>query len=202
MAEFRAVGDKSPTCPRCRRRFATYGGRRVHERLQHEKEYHDEEIRVAATKRTKARWDVEELNMMAAFEAAHPDLTTTMNQEIRDKVLPGRTVESIKSRRRMDSYKELVLRSARAASEPGSMSSSTTRRTTRSQRRPVLVEIEEEVEGEAAPARRTARRVASGTQPTAQPQVRSPSPVRPPPEVVVQSVREHLTLWTSESQEE
>ena len=198
MADFHAGGDKSPTCPRCRRRFATFGGRRVHERMQHEREFHEEEIRAQATKRTKARWDVEELNMIAAFEAAHPDLTTTINQEIRDKVLPGRTIESIKSRRRMDSYKELVLRSARAASEPDIVSSSTTRRTTRSQRRPALAGIGEvEVEGEAAPATTSARRAASGIQPTAQPQVRLPSPVRPPPEEAVQSIREHLTLLSN-----
>ena len=149
---------------------------------------------MAATKRTKARWDVEELNMMAAFEAAHPDSTTTMNQEIRDQVLPGRTIESIKSRRRVNSYKELVLRSARAAPEPAIMSSSTTRRT-RSQRRPVLEGVIEgvEEEEEAAPAKTTARRAASRNQPPAQPPVRPPTSVRSPPEEEVQSVREHLT---------
>ena len=183
MAEFHAEGDKSPTCPRCRRRFATYGGRRVHERLLHEKEFHDEELRVAAAKRTKARWDVEELNMMAAFEVAHPDSTSTMNQEIRDKVLPGRTLESIKSRRRANSYK------ARAASAPTVVSSSSTR-TTRSQRRPALARVAEE---DVAPATTTARRGASSVQPTAQPPPRSPPPRSPPPQEETQSVREHLT---------
>ena len=119
--------------------------------------------------------------MMAAFEAAHPDSTSTMNQEIRDHVLPGRTLESIKSRRRVDSYKELVLRFARAASEPASVSSSSTR-TTRSQRTPALARVVEE-----APAITTARRGANNEQPADQP------PPRSPPQEVIQGVREHLT---------
>ena len=133
---------------------------------------------------------MEELNMMADFEAAHPDLITSINQEIRDKILPGRTVESIKSRRRMDSYKELVLRSARAAPEPAIMSSSTTRRT-RSQR-PVLEQVREGDEV-VAQASTSTRRAQGGRQPTAQPPARSPSLARLPTEEETQSVREHLT---------
>ena len=121
--------------------------------------------------------------MMAAFEAVHPDSTTTMNQEIQEHVLPGRTIGSIKSRRREDSYKESVLRFARVAPQPAIVSSPTTRRT-RSQRRPVLEGV---VEEEVTPAITTARRVAGRCQPTAQPSLRSP------PEEGTQSVREHLT---------
>ena len=119
-----AVGEgdgRSPTCPHCGRSFASYQGRRVHERSQHPQAFHAQEVEALMAGSRKARWDEEELVLMAAFEASHPG-ERMMNIQIRAQCLPHRTLEAIKAARRPDSYKERVrqeaLRLQEASSSP------------------------------------------------------------------------------------
>ncbi|MPC23289.1 hypothetical protein E2C01_016331 [Portunus trituberculatus] len=113
MAESR--GNRSPTCPTCSRTFANFQGRRVHEQSQHPSSFHAGEVESLKTERRKARWDPEELAMMAENKAKHPR-AKYINQEIKQHVLPHRTIEGIKGARRTESYKVQV----RAAAVPSS----------------------------------------------------------------------------------
>ena len=96
----------SPTSPICRVSFANYQGRRVHERAKHPEQFHGAEAaRLEA--RPKARWDPEEVRLMAAFERDHRRVRD-LNERIHNLVLPHRTIEAIKGKRRSAAYKSLV----------------------------------------------------------------------------------------------
>ncbi|MPC60409.1 hypothetical protein E2C01_054453 [Portunus trituberculatus] len=62
----------SPTCPVCHVQYASFGGRRVHERAAHPESFHGAEAaRLRAC--TKAWWDPEEVRLMVTFERLHLD---------------------------------------------------------------------------------------------------------------------------------
>ena len=81
--------DKGPTCPVCLRVFKSYNGRRVHERSAHPEVFHQEEVAALTTSHGRPRWEREELEMMACFEAVNCG-ARSMNILIREKVLPHR----------------------------------------------------------------------------------------------------------------
>ena len=97
----------SPTCPHCHHTFASYGGRRVHERARHPESFHGAEA-ARLSSRPKARWDPEEVNLMVAFERAHLG-ESNMNELVRTQLLPHRTLEAIKGKRKQASYRALLL---------------------------------------------------------------------------------------------
>lgn len=109
--------DRSPTCPWCNRTFASYRGRRVHERQAHAAAFHQAESELLQRARKKPRWDREELALMAQFEAQHPD-ERHMNMAIRERVLPERSLEAVKGARRDQAYKNLVLSISRSLATP------------------------------------------------------------------------------------
>lgn len=99
--------DHGSTCPVCGRDFASLIGRRIHERQVHHTSFHAEgAARLAA--RPKSRWDPEEVHLMAEFKEAHPNITF-ISQAIQREVLPHRTIEGIKGKRRPAEYKAMVL---------------------------------------------------------------------------------------------
>lgn len=57
--------------------------------------------------RPKTRWTPEELALMARFERDNPDVTF-INEAIHKDVLPHRTIEGIKGKRRPTAYKNLI----------------------------------------------------------------------------------------------
>lgn len=96
-------------CPVCQRKLASYRGMRVHMRLQHPVEYNDS---LPDPKVSHTVWSEEELARMAYYESrtkVEKILSKKMgiNQYLLS-VLPGRTLDSIKSRRRFQDYKTLV----------------------------------------------------------------------------------------------
>ncbi len=98
--------DRSSRCPQCGCSFANYAGRRLHQRKAHSEEFHEAEVQRLAA-RPKDRWDREEVAVMAAFERDHlgePGLNETIHAE----VLPHRTVEAIKGKRRQASYRQVL----------------------------------------------------------------------------------------------
>ncbi|MPC32568.1 Retrovirus-related Pol polyprotein from type-2 retrotransposable element R2DM [Portunus trituberculatus] len=113
MAESRE--GRSPTCPTCARTFADYRGRRVHERVQHPSSFHASEAEPLRTERRRARWDPEELAMMAEYEA-NSERAKNINQMINQHVLPHRTIEAIKGA----FWRELRSRTRAARARPGS----------------------------------------------------------------------------------
>lgn len=98
--------DHGSTCTVCGRVFASLIGRRVHERHSHPTVYHAAGAERLGT-RPKARWDDEEVALMASFEAAHPNIRL-INQAIQEEVLPHRTLDGIKGKRRQEAYKARV----------------------------------------------------------------------------------------------
>ena len=111
MAARQGGDDKSPQCPHCGRTFASFQGRRVHERSQHPQEFHLAESEALMAGSRKTRWDEEELALMATFEASHA-AERQLNIKIKAQCLPHRTLEAIKAARRPASYKERVRQEA------------------------------------------------------------------------------------------
>ena len=105
-AQAEGAGDWASMCQKCGRQFGSYAGRRHHERLAHAEEYHQEELHRLITA-PKQRWAQEEVDLMAAFERAHPRVAF-INEAIRREVLPHRSIEGIKGKRRHPTYKSLV----------------------------------------------------------------------------------------------
>ena len=101
-------GAKHPDCPQCGRTFASYQRRRLHQRNAHPDTFH-EGLAVETLSRPKARWTGEEETLMADFELDHPGMRITeMANQIHAQVLRHRSVEAIRCRRRLTSYKRLV----------------------------------------------------------------------------------------------
>ncbi|MPC74641.1 Retrovirus-related Pol polyprotein from type-1 retrotransposable element R2 [Portunus trituberculatus] len=94
-------------CPVCLCDFASFQGRRVHERRAHPERFHSAEAESLSARSRKPRWDQEELALMAAFEADNSG-AKFMNKLIQEHVLPHRSIDSIKGARRPESYKALV----------------------------------------------------------------------------------------------
>ncbi|XP_045121996.1 uncharacterized protein LOC123510725 [Portunus trituberculatus] len=115
MEEAAAPGQAqgSPTCPVCHVRYANFGGRRVHERAAHPESFYAARLR----SRTKARWDPEEVHLMAAFERLHSG-ERGLNEQIHELVLPHRTLEAIKGKRRQAGYKALLVAEVVPAADP------------------------------------------------------------------------------------
>ncbi|GBN67769.1 hypothetical protein AVEN_100167-1 [Araneus ventricosus] len=120
------VGGDSQTasagcrCPECPRVFSTLRGLGVHLRSKHPDSFHAERLELLETS-GKARWSKQEIERLGVAEATvrfqHPH-ATNINQLLLN-VFPGRTLESIKGRRRDATYKTLVnieLAKLRAAS--------------------------------------------------------------------------------------
>ena len=97
-------GENSPTCLICLKTFASYRGRRVYHRLQHPDVFHTEEVEALSAASRKVRWDPGELAMMASFESQNPGIKY-INQAIKARVLPHRTIESIKGARKTGDYR-------------------------------------------------------------------------------------------------
>ncbi|XP_071495073.1 uncharacterized protein [Diadema antillarum] len=84
---------------------------RQHERKSHPDEYHSG-VADAIRARPKMRWDEEELRLAASVEISAPASTHNLNQII-SKVLPHRTIESIKGMRRKNARYSALLREMR-----------------------------------------------------------------------------------------
>lgn len=113
--------DRGSTCPTCGRTFASYRGRRVHERSAHPRVYHLEETDRVDFQSRKPRWHEEEVERMARYEALHYG-DRFLNRAIHRHVLSHRSIESIKGHRRRADYKALVVslrqHDAELAAEP------------------------------------------------------------------------------------
>ena len=84
-------------CHICKKCYKTESGLNLHLRRVHEEVYHAQNVPV---RRAKARWDDEELVLLARMELKLKSLKVkNINAELR-KVLPYRTLESIKGVRR------------------------------------------------------------------------------------------------------
>ncbi|MPC77156.1 hypothetical protein E2C01_071603 [Portunus trituberculatus] len=57
--------------PICLGSFKDYPGRRLHQMAAHPDAFHGEEVQALSAGSRRARWDLEELAMTAAFEALH-----------------------------------------------------------------------------------------------------------------------------------
>ena len=92
----------------CQRSFPSLQGMRQHFRLAHPDEYHTE-LAAKVTSRPKKRWDPEEVGLMAVFERDHPDLAPgELATAIQQHLLPHRSIEAIKGKRKQDSYKKVL----------------------------------------------------------------------------------------------
>lgn len=98
--------NRSSKCPQFGSRFASYAGRRLHQRDAHPEEYHDAEVQRLAA-RPNARWDGEEVALMVAFERAHLD-DPGLNETIHMEVLPQGKVEAIMGKRTQASYRRVL----------------------------------------------------------------------------------------------
>lgn len=94
------------TCMICRRTFASLAGRRVHERHVQGTTYHLEEVE-RLEQRPKDRWDLKELSLLAGYESDHLG-ASAIDQRIQREVLPHRTIEAIKGKRRQKSNRRLL----------------------------------------------------------------------------------------------
>ena len=92
----------------CGNNFKTYGGTRVHFRRKHPEKFHHEIQESREAEITKARWDPEEVFLMASHECRLTKTGATYMNQALAKLVPGRNVQAIKGRRRRASYKSLV----------------------------------------------------------------------------------------------
>ena len=102
-----ASDDVSLTrCPDCLRQFGSIRGLSQHRRRAHPEEYHLENV---PKERKKARWDHEEMVLLARREI---DLLAAGGRVNVNKCLteafPNRTLEAIKGVRKRPAYKELL----------------------------------------------------------------------------------------------
>ena len=92
-------------CPECSRAFGSGRGLSQHRRRAHPSEYHAENVPVA---RMKARWDHEELLILARTENVfRRSGVRNINQRL-VQITPGRTLDSIKGVRKSKRYQELL----------------------------------------------------------------------------------------------
>lgn len=99
-------------CRHCHRRFTSARGMKVHVSRMHRNAYHEEELAKFEDRiPVKRRWTEAEVSEMAYQEAIllANDVLANINQELQ-KMLQGRTLESIKGKRRGKEYKEMVSR--------------------------------------------------------------------------------------------
>ena len=99
---------RETTCPECGNEFKTYGDMRVHFRRKHPDKFHREIQESREAEITKARWDPEEVFLMASHDCRLTKTGATFMNQALAKVVPGRSDEAIKGRRRRASYKSLV----------------------------------------------------------------------------------------------
>ena len=92
-------------CPKCQRAFGSARGLSLHRRRAHPTEYHAQNVPVA---RQKARWDHEELLILARAEIIfRRSGVRNINQRL-VQITPGRTLEGIKGVRKSTRYRELL----------------------------------------------------------------------------------------------
>ena len=73
--------DGSATCPQCGRVFSGFPGRRRHQRFAHPDLFHAEAA--AAARRSKARWQRDELIVLAREEARrHEEISALCEWEV------------------------------------------------------------------------------------------------------------------------
>ena len=96
-------------CVSCQREFKTYPGLRLHLKKAHPVAFLKSDIdamEVGGT--TNDRWIDEDIRLLALAEANLPSHVRFINQALA-RAFPGRTLESIKYKRRKQEYKELVI---------------------------------------------------------------------------------------------
>lgn len=95
-------------CHICHGIFDTYIGVRQHLRLAHPIEYNKELEKESAPKNYAGRgWTTDQVLMMARKEVTYTG--RFINNFIKTELFPDRSIESIKSKRRTDEYKDLVI---------------------------------------------------------------------------------------------
>ena len=104
-------------CPDCSRAFGSQRGLTLHRRRAHEEAFHAENL---PKQRVKARWDPEELCMLANLEISLDERPPGDRRGINQILIghhPGRTLESIKCARKSQRYRDLIqeLRNQRSA---------------------------------------------------------------------------------------
>lgn len=99
-------------CDVCGRSFTSKGGLSLHRLRAHPAEYNREIV----VERAKARWPDEEVRVMARLEAEATveGHVRFMNQHL-VRLMPGRTLEAVKGRRRDPAYRDLVREFCRQA---------------------------------------------------------------------------------------
>ena len=102
-----AAANNNYTCQHCGRQFATFAGQRLHERRSHRAEFH-RSVEEERGKIVKARWDEEEILLMATREAEMARRGEKFFNLALAAVMPGRTVEAVKGQRRTTRYRALV----------------------------------------------------------------------------------------------
>lgn len=91
-------------CPICDREFTSFAGMRQHLRRAHPEQYNQEMEEVASRDKQRG-WVQSEIDRMALYEAKYEG--TDVNKHLLT-VIPGRTIDSIKGRRRRNDYRLLV----------------------------------------------------------------------------------------------
>ena len=93
------------TCPECQQAFGLVRGLSQHQRRAHPAEYHAQNVPIA---RLKARWDHEELLVLARAEIIFwRSGVRNINQRL-VQITPGRTLDAIKGVRKSTRYRELL----------------------------------------------------------------------------------------------
>ena len=100
-----AVDTGLLVCPECQRAFKGKRGLAQHRRGKHPEEYHLENV---PQPRKKARWDQEELFILAKTELALRRSGVKFINQALLEVTPGRTLEAIKGTRKSRKYQELL----------------------------------------------------------------------------------------------
>lgn len=105
MAE--ADGLRNGKCPLCAKVFGTYRGMRQHLKKSHPRDYNDE-MELLASRAKAHGWALADVRLMAAAERR---LTAKGCRNINRQlllVLPHKTFDAIRGKRRKDSYKNLL----------------------------------------------------------------------------------------------
>ncbi|CAG0890453.1 unnamed protein product [Darwinula stevensoni] len=93
-------------CTECERSFPTKIGHSLHLKARHPNKYYSEQV----TTQKKSRWDEEEdlLLANAELQALKTNIKNINQHILATNILPGRTLESIKGRRKQTKYLDLL----------------------------------------------------------------------------------------------
>ena len=113
-----SVSTDPEVCPQCGHRFKSYAGRRLHQRLAHEEDFHVG-AQALNEKKSKRRWTDEERFLVAEAEVGYTGTKAGLYAHLCE-ALPSRSLESIKGLRNKNPavYQQFVQRARERLSVP------------------------------------------------------------------------------------